>query len=292
MFIHERICTDQWEQIPVDSLDIVAIRIKGEDSNLNIYNIYNACEHSGTILKLCQHLHQQETQFEETQQCHNPQGMTENDGDLWLGDFNRHHPMWDKAEDSRLFTQAAITNAGILLNLPADYSMEMALPKGIPTIRNSAGNETQPDNVFCSNTITSNITVCKVLPEEQPDPSDHYPIYTEVVMPVTHHENMKPQDFRDIDWKKFQDALQEKLSNIPLPTLLTSPSAIDQALEELKGTIIATIEQLVPRKHPTPYSKRWWTKELTQAHIQARNLASKANKYKNAPDLAIHEEAC
>src|SRR5271154_1301098 len=47
--IHERISTNSWTQIPVNSPDIVAFKISNGDNELTIYNIYNDCEHSLTI---------------------------------------------------------------------------------------------------------------------------------------------------------------------------------------------------------------------------------------------------
>ena len=53
---------------------------------------------------------------------------------LWCGDFNRHHPLWDRNEDTHLFTVEALQKAGPLIELLADYDMEMILAKGVPTL--------------------------------------------------------------------------------------------------------------------------------------------------------------
>ncbi|KAF8952061.1 hypothetical protein BDZ97DRAFT_1612106, partial [Flammula alnicola] len=54
---------------------------------------------------------------------------------LWCGDFNRHHPLWDRDEDTHLFTPAVLNSAGRLIELLADYGMEMMLEKGVPTLQ-------------------------------------------------------------------------------------------------------------------------------------------------------------
>jgi hypothetical protein len=59
---------------------------------------------------------------------------------IWAGDFNRHHLMWDKSEDTRLFTKAATEAANGLIDLLGEYGMEMALPHGIPTLEHMRTN--------------------------------------------------------------------------------------------------------------------------------------------------------
>jgi hypothetical protein len=49
---------------------------------------------------------------------------------FWCGDFNRHHPLWDREEDDRLFTPEALKDANILIEMVANEGLEMALPKG------------------------------------------------------------------------------------------------------------------------------------------------------------------
>lgn len=53
---------------------------------------------------------------------------------LWAGDFNRHHPMWDRDEDLHLFTAQYQRPAKKLIAMLADHNMTMPLPKEIPTL--------------------------------------------------------------------------------------------------------------------------------------------------------------
>jgi len=52
---------------------------------------------------------------------------------VWVGDFNRHHPIWDQEEDHHLFTPIALQAAECLLGTVADWSMSMVLPPRTPT---------------------------------------------------------------------------------------------------------------------------------------------------------------
>jgi hypothetical protein len=59
---------------------------------------------------------------------------------IWLGDFNRHHPLWEDHTNQCLFTPEGFIQP--LLNLLRDYDMDLALPPNIPTLETSAGNWT------------------------------------------------------------------------------------------------------------------------------------------------------
>lgn len=41
----------------------------------------------------------------------------ENEQFIWLGDFNRHHPIWDEERNAHLFTRGALDAAQPLLDL-------------------------------------------------------------------------------------------------------------------------------------------------------------------------------
>ena len=49
---------------------------------------------------------------------------------IWLGDFNRHHPLWDEERNAHLFTKAALMAAQTLLDLISKYDMQMTLLLG------------------------------------------------------------------------------------------------------------------------------------------------------------------
>ena len=70
---------------------------------------------------------------------------------LWCGDFNRHHLLWDDEADEWLFTPQAIREADTLIEMTVDEGLEMALPRGILTLKHMVSNlHSRPDNVWCS----------------------------------------------------------------------------------------------------------------------------------------------
>jgi len=97
---------------------------------------------------------------------------------IWIGDFNLHHPLWDKEHNSHLFTRGNLEKSQVLI---AELDFQKALPNDIPTLQALAtGNHTRPDNVFISSQIMGHITRCTMLPDERPARSDHIPVVTEV----------------------------------------------------------------------------------------------------------------
>ena len=80
---------------------------------------------------------------------------------LWMGNFNWHHPLWDKERNSHLFTRANTEQAQLLLNMLGCYEMKMVLPPQIPTLKaHNRGNLTWVDNVFCTEELLDAIIKC------------------------------------------------------------------------------------------------------------------------------------
>ena len=133
---------------------------------------------------------------------------------IWLGDFNRHHLLWDEERNSHLFTSNNLDAAQILLDLLTDYDMIMALPKNIPTLRATCTkNLTHPDNVFCSNDLCILLTQCLTHPNLQPPCTDHSPISC-TLDTVTAQSPISPRlNWRQVDWDKFHQHLTQQLAN-------------------------------------------------------------------------------
>ena len=263
ILVHESLSTNNWTQIDIDSLDVVAIQLASEQGVVNVYNIYNDCTHSDTIHTLERHFDRREVE-------NNTRNTDSDEGDIWLGDFNRHHLMWDDPRNNRLFTGAALDEAQKLIDLLANGDMSMALPQCIPTIQNSRGNLTRPDNVFISNTIADWVIRCDVAPDDQPPKADHFPIITILDLPINRNKRVLTFNFRATDWDEFRKCLEQELNKIQPQVPIRMPPELDSALDQLEGAILQTMEAIVPKRKPSPYAKRWWTRELTQLRQEMR----------------------
>ena len=130
LFINSNISTDSYITLPVLSRDITAVHFQGEHSFTSIFNIYNDGTHNDTLtlfsnfLDLNAHLAQ----------------PTESEHMLWLSDFNWHHPIWEDEANDRLFNADDFIQP--LSTLLYRHDMILALPKGLPMYKTTAGNWT------------------------------------------------------------------------------------------------------------------------------------------------------
>src|SRR5882724_997665 len=120
-----------------------------------------------------------------------------------LGDFNLHHPLWDEECNTHLFTRSNLDNSQALIDILAEYDLQMALPKRIPTLQAlSMGNFMRPDNVFISSAIMGHLVRCSTLPDERPARTDHIPIIMELDLEVNEQAEPPRPNFRLADWKQ------------------------------------------------------------------------------------------
>ena len=202
MFINTRISTNYWEQVEFPSADVVIIRIKTASGLVTIFNIYNDCTHDHTLDELGCFMVAQLARIR----------PTEDDHMLWLGDFNRHHPLWDKEWNNHLFTTAALELAQKLLDLLADYGMSQALPKDIPTLQvSNSGNWTRPNNVFCTKHTLPLLILCNTDPDNREPNMDHLPILTKLNTLVIATQTPPMFNYWEVDWKVFNTKLKEEL---------------------------------------------------------------------------------
>ena len=127
---------------------------------------------------------------------------------IWLGDFNQHHPLWDKERNAHLFTTAALEVTQPLLNMIARYNMKMALPKDIPTLEaSSTKNYTQVDNVFCSATLLDTFVTCNTDPQQCPQKTDHMPVLSHLEITPGRTDFEVKFNYKLTDWAEFCETL-------------------------------------------------------------------------------------
>ena len=167
--------TNNWATLDIpDTNNITGVQIKGPYGSFSIFNIYNDCTHSENEDKLQKYI----------QDHANLILGTENHHMMWAGNFNRHHPLWDNDEDTRLLTQQANRLAEGIIGLITTYDLVMALPKGVPTLQHMVmGRYSRPDNVFSTAGLSDRITRCEVVPALRPPSTDHFPIITNISLP-------------------------------------------------------------------------------------------------------------
>jgi endonuclease/exonuclease/phosphatase family metal-dependent hydrolase len=171
ILVNTQLPSSSWSQIPIDSLDLTAIELRGTFGVIRVINIYNDCEHNDALDVL-------RTYLRELANVSRPEHPILY---IWGGDFNCHHPMWDEIRNHHLFTRASMELVQPLLNMIAGFDMRMVLPEGIPTLKASvSGNYTRVDNVFCSAPLLCSFVLCDTVLGLRPANSDHMPVIYEL----------------------------------------------------------------------------------------------------------------
>ena len=66
------------------------------------------------------------------------------------------------------------------------------------------------------------------------------------------------------EWERFGTELQKQLASLEVPREFArgEMAVFQSARLALEGAVLATIEAVVPKMKPTPFDKRWWSKDL------------------------------
>lgn len=187
--------TNNWTKLDVDSSDVSAIEIRGDFGHLHIFNIYcdGASDHA---LDAIEHF-----QLSQPPRAANAPNLHT----VWMGDFNRHHPLWDEERNNHLFTSTNLRAAQTLIDKLAERSMRMVLPHGVPTLEaHNTKNHTRPDNVFATEGFMDAFVECHTLPESRPPKTDHMPIISIIDINVEQSVPEQRRNFQATDWPKFQ----------------------------------------------------------------------------------------
>jgi len=278
-FVNTKISTNCWEQVDFPSADVVILRIRTANGMCTIANIYNDCTHDRTLEELSRFLVTGIAKL-----C-----PEERDHMVWLGDFNRHHPLWDEERNNHLFTTAALALSQKILDLLADYGMTQTLPKDTPTLQaSSTGNWTRPDNVFCTEHTSEYLALCNTDPDNRGPNTDHLLILTKLDLAVSATPSLPTLNYREVDWKKFNNKLKAELSQIGPSRLLATREEFQEAARGLEGALRNTVAEEVPKTRPHPHNKRWWTKDLTKLRNDLKVLSKASHSFRAVPDHPSH----
>ena len=280
IWVNKKLDTKNWIELAIpDTNDITAIQLKGPYGMLSIFNIYNDCTHSENEEILQGYI----------QNNSNRLLATENHHMIWAGDFNRHHPLWDRDEDTHLFTNQANERAEELVGLLANYDMAMALPKGIPTLQHMVtGRYSRPDNIFSTPGLAEHITRCEVVPAFRPPSTDHFPIITHIQLPQERTRTPPTHNFREADWDKFRRELRHKLLTVPNPQVIDSPEQLHTVTTSLTHALQTTIEENISKTRPRPDARRWWNGDLKKRRKELNKLRSNSFIYRAVADHPSH----
>jgi len=273
IMVNRLVATDSWTPISINSSDVTAIQLQGDHGTIHIINVYNDCNHNESLAAVTSYLREPRARA-----CTKlPLSF------IWLGDFNRHHPLWDEERNNHLFTNAALELTRPLLDMLGRYNMKMALPKDIPTLKaSSTGNLTCVDNVFCSESLIDTIISCNTEPDRRPVKADHYPIITVFDIAVNTGHQEPRYNYRLADWKGVREMVGERLS-LEEKGRIKEVAEFERRLAVLDAVVEEAIRVHVPLLKLSPFTKRWWTSELTEKKKEVSRWGRKSyHQHKNS----------
>ncbi|KAJ1309345.1 hypothetical protein OPQ81_006124 [Rhizoctonia solani] len=193
-----------------------------------------------------------------------------------LGDFNRHHPDWDESHNAHLFMTVALDLAQPLLDLISNASLEMALPRDLPTLQStSSKNYMQPDNVFMSGPLIDILVSCNIAPSSHPPCTNHFPIVSALNLAATKAPNFSKPNFKRTAWPLFRQLLMERLEGLP---------------DDLIKAINNAVQVSTPTLKLCMRSKKWWSPELEAHRKLSRSLAACSYQAQSNQANLVHEE--
>jgi hypothetical protein len=123
------------------------------------------------------------------------------------------------------------------------------------------------DIVFTSYGLANNMVYCVIHTVDYG--SDHKGIVLETsILLDNYKEKEKKRLYYNTDWEAIRAAFKQNLATRYTWTSLDTKSQLDQAAEDLVALVNTTLDEMVPRAKPSPYAKRWWTRELSQLRYQ------------------------
>ena len=278
LLVNTNISTDCYIPLLIPHSDITALRFKGDNRFLSVFNIYNEITNNDTLRAL-------DLFYDHNNRVIRP---TDSDGVLWLGDFNRHHPMWEDDANERLFESEEYITP--LINLLYKQDMLLALPKGIPTLQMAAGNWTRPDNVWRCNTPEDPIQRCDTAPTIHPPLADHLLIITILDLPMPRLSSPPTLNFRMADWNRVSSALGPRLEAETPAMCITSKEEFLKKVDDVVRIVDEVLHEQIDEKSPNPYKQRWWTEELSHLKKAQNRLSNKSHRFRHVRDHPAHTE--
>ena len=285
ILVSTAISSNAWQPISVPSQDVTAITLTSRGQRYHLLNLYVDGDHDRAIHAAARATAKLTAEGEV--------GQVSNGADhvIWLGDFNRHSPVWDEPRNHHLFTAAALDRSQRLLRKLADFGLEMALPAGVPTLEAlRSRNLTRPDNVFCTPEALDSLRTCATAPHLRPVKTDHFPILTTFDIPLAASSPPPRRNFREVDWQEFDSVLRTQLAERGLPERIHTVEDFDLYLATLSAAISAAVEAEVPLTKPTPFTRRWWSKELSAMRRDKQRAGQASFRHRGDPSHAAHVE--
>jgi Endonuclease-reverse transcriptase len=139
----------------------------------------------------------------------------------------------------------------------AELELDSLLPRGTITYEGKDHQQSTIDLTLTSSLLAEDHLRCGVYPQEHG--SDHRAIeaWFNIARP---EQTFKPRLlFRHARWEAISKIVGEQLQYWG-----SDPRDLEQDTEELIRVVLGAVKQHTPHTKPSPYTKRWWTADLTE----------------------------
>ncbi|KAI0055117.1 hypothetical protein BV25DRAFT_1769449, partial [Artomyces pyxidatus] len=146
----------------------------------------------------------------------------------------------------------------------------------------SSKNWTRVDNVWVSSDLSPHVLQCTTKPDQRPPKTDHVPILTDLDIVFDVATSTPRHNFHMTDWTLFQQTLSSALEAKGRPAEFRTGelAQFETSLRSFMDAVQSAVEKAVPLTQGTPYSKRWWTKELTDLRKRARTAGRRSERHR------------
>lgn len=261
ILVNCNISMNNWEDLNIDSSNVTGVHLHGVFGAICILNVYNNCMNNGSLRVVEEFMRRRQNRLE----VRNRMGEKV----LWLGDFNRHHPLWDEERNVHLFTKATLEAAQPLIDMISEHDIHMVLPKDIPTLEAClTKNFTRVNNIFCTENLIDCVISCNTYPHWCPQKTDHLLVISVLEIELEEAIQITKFNYRSMDWEEFRKSLENNLAEMLVVEEITSEEDLYDHIAKLNSAIKATFKDQVPLNKLSPYGKRWWTKDLSSMKKQ------------------------
>jgi hypothetical protein len=124
------------------------------------------------------------------------------------------------------------------------------------------------DLMLASQELASDVLKCKIHDTEHG--SDHRAIETSFDVEVPDHAAQPRLLFKNAPWNVIRERISRALDDRP------ACGDVQRQADRLMQAVLDAVNSLTPKAKPSPYEKRWWTRDLTklrQVYTYWRNRA-------------------
>ena len=151
-------------------------------------------------------------------------------------------------------------------------------------------NFTRVDNVFCSTGLIDMFMSCNTYPQWRPQKTDHMPIISVLEIEPERIIHTDKFNYKLMDWEEFRITLGESLAKLEAVEEILSEEQLHSKIVLLDGVIKEAVQKHVPLTRLSPYTKRWWNKDLAKLKRSKEKLARKLYLRRAVDNDPAHEE--